>query len=957
MAVSSLKMVSSKISTTVAWLRPRPALNAGIMFLVWILSGLWAPMLAAAQVRSEKKTGGTVEGIVKDQIGDIVVGAQATLKNNQGLDLAITANERGEFKFSGLGPGIYTLAVTYQGFAPDESTVEIGADKALVRKIVVLKPTVAETLVIEERDKVVALDPDKAVGSQILKKEDLEALPDDPDQFHEQLQLLATSSGSAPGQATVTVDGFTEEGRIPPKSAIREVRINPDLFSAEYDKAPYRGGRIEIITQPGAISYNGSAFFAHNDSALNARDAFAATKPHTNTSRYGFEFGGPIVKNKIGFLLDFEGRDINESVPVSAVVLDASFNPTPFSANISDPKRLLIGSARVDWQVNPKSSLTFRYDINDDTLKNQGVGGFALADRAYNTDIRENTFRISETTALSPKTLNEVRAGITFFRTTSQAATTSPALDVLGFFSSGGNSLQLQQQDGTRVEIADNLSYILKKHRIKSGVQVFGRNIHDSNRSNFNGEFLFGGGVAEELDSKGNPVPGTMINITGLEQYRRALLGLPGGTASKYIITKGIPYAKTNQWNGALFTQDEWSIRKNALLSLGLRYEAQSNPTDRGSIAPRLGFAYSPDSKSAWVLRARVGMFYDRIPFTVPLDAAHLNGSNQLQILVPSAPYPDPLAGGVVDTLSPTIREISRDIESPVSFQWQVGFEHQLPHGWKVEMSQSFSRSWHSLLSRNINAPIVTDGVDPTTAPRPFGTNNNIFAFESSGRVKGEVLYVGVSQTKSRRLNLYSGYLYFNFHNTTDSSTTQPQYSYNVDAEWSRPTWMARHRMFAVLLLNMPWKLRASTNLSIASGTPFNITTGIDNNGDGVFTDRPDLVSSSFAGAIVTRFGTFNPNVVNGDLSRNFGTNPARVNLDLDLSRTFALTKSQSSAAGPGSRGTDREYRLTVDVRATNILNYTNVVGLSGVLNSPFFGRANIALPARHIETGLRFSF
>ncbi len=929
--------------------------------LVTLVVGLSLSIGVKAQSRSEGGgVTGTIEGAVKDQAGDVLVGAQAVLKNDRGLRLKATTDQRGEFRFLRVMFGVYSLTITFQGFAPIESMVELSPKKDVFRTSVVLKPTIEETVLVEDSAKIVALDPEKASGSQILKKEDLEALPDDPDQFSNQLQLLATSSGSAPGQATVTVDGFTEEGRIPPKSAIREVRINLDLFSAEYDKAPYRGGRIEIMTQPGAISYHGSAFFAYNNSALNARDAFAATKPQTNTNRYGFEFGGPIIKNRVGFMVNFEGRNINESVPVSAVVLDKDFNASPFSANISNPLQLLIGSARVDWQVNPTSTLTLRYDLNDESRKNQGVGGFALTDRGYNTDVRENSFRASGTTAISPTVYNEARAGITFFRSKSQAESNAPALDVLGYFSSGGASLQLQQQEGHRVEIADNISYIFGKHRLKSGLQAYNRNTRDTNFTNFNGEFLFGGGLAEQLDSSGNPVPGpdgpVMLSINGLEQYRRALLSLPGGTASKFIITSGIPAANINQWNGALFTQDEWSIRKNALLSLGVRYEAQSNPTDRGSVAPRLGLAYSPDKKSSWVLRARAGLFYDRIPFTVPLDAAHLNGSNQKQILITGASYPNPFVSGASDSLSPTIRQIAAGIEAPVSLQWQYAIEHQFPRGWKLEVSHSFSRTWHSLRSRNINAPIVTDGDNPTTAPRPFGDNENILNFESSGRVKGQVLYIGVNQTRSKLLNLYSGYLYFNFHNDTDSSTTQPQSSYNLWAEWARPNWLARHRAFVVLLLNMPWHLKGSSNFSFASGTPFNITTGNDNNGDGAFTDRPGLVSSNFPGAIVTGFGAFNPAAVNGDLPRNFGTNPGRVFLDLDLSRTFALTKSKQSGMGAGSGG-DLQHRVTVNIRATNILNYANVLGLNGVLNSPFFGRANIALPARHIEIGLRFSF
>src|SRR5262249_24487740 len=156
--------------------------------------------------------------------------------------------------------------------------------------------------------------------------------------------------------------------------------------------------------------------------------------------------------------------------------------------------------------------------------------------------------------------------------------------------------------------------------------------------------------------------------------------------------------------------------------------------------------------------------------------------------------------------------------------QWQYGFERQLPRGWKLEYSHSFSRTWHSLITRNINAPIIASGAPDVPSPRPFGIDENILAYESSGLVKGQVVFVGINQTRNKILNLYSGYLFFNFHNNSDGAAREPQYSYNLAAEWARPFWQSRHRAFVVCSLNLPLRLRAFGTVNAASGTPFNIT-------------------------------------------------------------------------------------------------------------------------------------
>jgi hypothetical protein len=243
----------------------------------------------------------------------------------------------------------------------------------------------------------------------------------------------------------------------------------------------------------------------------------------------------------------------------------------------------------------------------------------------------------------------------------------------------------------------------------------------------------------------------------------------------------------------------------------------------------------------------------------------------------------------------------------------------------------------------------VESGGDPLTAPRPFGVRQNILQFESSGSLTGRVLFIGVNQSSHKRVNFFSGYLWFDFHTDADQPLQLPQSSYDLRGEWARPLWQATHRGFLIALINLPGQWRASSELNLASGTPFNITTGRDNNGDGNFNDRPGVTDAGNVKAIATIFGALDPSPINGALRRNSGSNPFNASLDFNLSRTFGF-------GGIGRRN-ERRYQMTFNARANNLLNRANLSGVDGALNSPFFGRPNSALPARRVELGVRFEF
>jgi hypothetical protein len=904
--------------------------------------------LAAARPLQAQTGAPVLSGEVKDQTGAVIIGAQIELLSADAIARVATSDAQGHFRFSELSRGAYQLKVSAQGFALHEEPLD-WRNPVSTPLSITLYPIIKEALTIESEATESGLDPERAAGTQRLTEPELQALPDDPDQLKEQLQQLAASSGSAPGQAIVTVDGFLAGGRLPPKSAIREVRINPNIFAAEYDTPPFRGGRIEITTKPGADAFHGASFFNYNGAALNARDPFAPQRASNQTRRYGLQFGGPVIKKRAGFWLDLEQRDIDEAATVNAVVLDAAWQPAAFTANVAAPKRLLLGSARVDWQFNQAHTLALRYDYNQNRLDNQGIGGFNLLERGFANRQTEQSWRLTETAVVNQRVVNELRVGFTLNRFAQHAASNAPVIAVAGAFTAGGATPQSLDRDERRLELADNLIINAGRHQLKLGAQIFYKHFGEVRADDTPGAYFFGGGLAPHLDASGNLVrDAALLNISGLEQYRRARLGLPGGTPTRFTITRGQPSIALDQWLLAGFVQDEWQLRKNLTASLGLRFEAQTAPTDKASLAPRLGLSYAPDKKQNWVLRARAGIFYDRISEALMLGALRLAGQQQLIIDAPA--FPDPFAGSNAANAIPTVRLLEPSLRPPSSLQARVELERQLPRGWKISASHTWTRGWSELRSRNINAPLVDElHPNPLTAPRPFGVAQNILQFEASGQVHGRVLFVGLNQATNKYFNLFSGYLHFDFLTDADNAFLLPQSSYDLRGEWAQPAWHARHRMFLTTTLNLPWKARAAFSLNATSGTPYNITTGRDNNGDGNFNDRPTVVAASAPRAILTLFGALDPAVVNGTLPRNVGTNPATATLDLNLSRTFAI--GELSAAGEG------RFKLAANVRASNLLNRTNLLGFNGVLVSPFFGRANAAGPARRIEVGLRFSF
>jgi len=920
-----------------------------------------------------------LHGVVSDETGAAIVAATVIIEG-QDQKSTLQTNEQGQYRIARLKPGSYTLTVNAEGFAAFTSQLQLGAERVSAVNVT-LKVTLNEQEEVRDETEKLSTEPDKNLSGITLTGKDLNALPDDPD---EMLAVLRQMAG-ATEDATVYVDGFREGGRLPPKEAIQQIRINSNPFAAQYSEPGF--ARIEIITKPGTNSYHGSFRFDFNDSALDARNAFAATRPAQQIKSYNGVFSGPIIRNRSDLFFNFERREQDDNQVVNATVLDpTTLQPTHFVQTVQTPRVLTNFAIRSNFLATKTTTFGVWYRHTGSDAMNQGLdGGFDLPERGFTQSARDDTLRFSLVSLATEHTVNEFRLELSRRSVNAQALDNQPATIVLDAFSSGSNQSSLSSDViNNNLSFTDDLSYTHNRHVFKFGVRADATRLENVNRANFGGTFTFGADF--DRDQTGNPIldaAGKPITITPLEHYRRTLLGLPGYFPSQFAISQGDPFVGFSQWNMAWYAQDDWRLSPNFTLSYGLRHEFETHLQDKLNFAPRLGIAWAPTSKGT--IRAGAGIFYTYLDTGITLDAIRFDGSNQRQLIIDSPTFfPDiPTTFSSATVQQQTIRIKSAGLNAPYAFISTVSYERQLPLKLLGSIGYTFQRGVHLLRTRDINAP------DPQTGLRPSPDAGPILQFESTGLSTRNELRVTLRTNVNSRLTLFSNYILSSTHSDTDGAYTAPANSFDLADEYGRASFDQRHRFFVGGSITLPWQMRLSPYLFASSGRPFNITTGRDNNLDTLFTDRPAFASLTDPGAIVTSFGVFNPNPGLGDLiiPRNFGEGPGQLTVNLGFSKTFGFGPPPNAQSGNGNRRQNRgggggrgagggrgdaggfgggqdswvdsnhRYNLTLSINAQNMINHTNLAGINGVLTSPLFGLPNQALAPRRVDLVLRFNF
>jgi hypothetical protein len=911
-----------------------------------LTSGLVASLAHAQQ---SCVNGIRVDGTITDPTGAVIPGVQVRATKGE----TATTDTAGHYVLPCIPATSTTLTAQADGFAR-------GTASARARQGGTVHVNLQLAVAAVQSD--VQVNGDSGIDSggdtTTLNTKAVQGLADDPDDFLRQLQVLASDVGGNPSQAMIMVDGFQNSSALPPKNSIASIRINPDLFSAKNKWPPFSGGIIEITTKPGADAFHGAAFFTDSDGIFNATDPFSLTGTPAGRRRYGFELSGPILSKKSGFALALEKRDIDEFNVVNAVTLDANGglgpngNGVPEQQTVSAPQRLWIASARGDWQVTPSEAASLSFSANVNNEGNQGVGGQTLADAGYSSLVSEYDLRFHNAQTISPNIQHETHIGYSWKRTEQTPLSSAPSVQVAGYFLGGGATSQNLNNRERDLDVDDDVTAVHGRHMFAFGVQSLGIFLHDYDPNTFNGAYVFGGGSAPVLDANNNPTSQT-TTISALEQYRRTLLNLAGGSPTTYQVTTGTPLVPLAQWQVNLWAQDTFKLTQKLTVDIGFRYQLQTSPGTFANFGPRVAFAWSPDNKRTWVFHARTGLFAVATDPSDTTNVYRLNGTLQRQTTVYSPNYSAPLT-----PVPGSIQVATTNLFSPTSFQSRsfmsyVDLEHDFAHGWHASGSFLYGEGYGLIRTVNINAPLVASSVgiapDPTAAleaPRPIIPNENIVEYQNSARAAGPALTLTLEQHSYKRFGLLARYGYVNFKADSPGNRT-PQSSYSNKGEWGRLNYERKNSFTLFGTLNLPYKVQTAVQFDVGDGRAYDITTGTDNNGDGNFTDRPSYASAPGSGVYSTRFGLLTTNTVDGNVPANLGTMPGVIHLDMNLSRAFILNPNDKS----------HSRTLTFNVRSANLLNHTNVTAVNTVVSSSALGQAVAAETARRIELGVRLEF
>jgi len=974
-------------------------------------------MLALCAVASfAQQTTTTLRGQVTDEFGGAVVGATVTVTNQSGVEKSAVTNDEGIYVVNGLVPGAYIVRATASGFAVNETQdvqIEAGRREPLNIKLSVTIEEQKVTVSTETRG--VSTESESNANAIVLKGKDLDALPDDPDDLAAALSALAGPS-VGPNGGQIYIDGFTG-GRLPPKEAIREVRVSQNPLNAENDRPGF--GRIDILTRPGYDRWRGSVNFNFNDESMNARNPFAPTRDSFQSRLYGGTLSGPVSAKKSSFFLDFQRREVDDNDVINALVLNSALNPVSFNQTILQPRRFITFSPRFDYAINQNHTIVSRYTYSHSRIGNVGVSGFNLPSRGYETTNTQHTFQITETAVLNPKTINETRFQYVSNKNELNGNNTVPTVQVLDAFTTGGSQVGLSFSQEHRWELQDYVTASwYKNHTFRFGVRLRGVKITDVSRNNFGGTFNFAGGPAPQLDANNNVVLSNgqpvLVNITSLDRFRRTIflrqqgftpaqIAARGGGPTQFTLSGGNAEADVSQVDFGGFFQDEWRLRPNLTLTLGLRYETQSNISSNLNFAPRIFFAWAPGGTSTgtigqfgsgqprFVIRGGFGFFYDRFNETNTLGANRFNGINQQRFNVVD---PTILGGAVFNfdgsvsnvpttaTLAAqpqVINRVANNLQAPSTMISAINVEKQLPYKLTVFALLVSIRQRNNLVFRDINAPLPGN---PTVRPDP--TLGNVFQWESSGYFNMTQFILGVRTQLSRGLTIFANYFTAKTEGNTDcvfqiQGGCFPADSYNINADKGRFAFIPRHNFFLGGTIAIP-KLKLALNPFIIArtGNFFNITTGTDTNGDRVFRERPAFASSSTLPQNLrhTPYGDFdiNPALGTAIIPRNYGVGPGFFSVNLGISRTFgfgdlpgakaavaaaAPTASAGAprgaapsgggsprppgpagAAGPGGAGAEKRYNFTFSVNINNLFNRSNLSSPVGNLASPLFGQS-----------------
>jgi hypothetical protein len=866
----------------------------------------------------------SVSGVVADSTGAIVPGAEVDLLDPAGVVAStIHSDPEGNFQLSAPHAGSYTLVVSEPGFDTVRTPVVLAAPAAIKSGSVPVFPALAPVHIVMPIAAVASTvrvngdtsedltAPEANHDSSVMTAGELKALPIFDNDYVTAMSAFLDTGAADTGGSGLMVDGVEANRATVSASAVQEVRINQDPYSAQY-YWPGRG-QMEIVTKSTADRYHGQFNFLFRDSDLNAQNALAPTKPYETRQTYEGHVTGPVPHlAKTSFLGSFNRVAYNQDSVISATLAPTPDDPTGvFQANVYTPSRDTEFSTRIAHQFKEGTSGYAQYSYQDATALNQNVGGQNLAAAGYNNYFREDDFVAHLDQALSPVLLNQVSIVAERDSTRNANVAEAPSIIVQGdFVGASGQADSLATEYNAR--LYDMMTWTRGRNLLKFGVGAphIDRRVYDDNTNQL-GTYTFGPTLASD---------GVTVLETALQNYA-------ANRPSGYTQNTGDVHFVYHQQEVGGFIQDQFKASQRFSITPGLRYDWQNFlASNKLAFSPRLSFAWLLDQDSKTVLRGGGGIYYDRVGSSPLLDLARYSTARRRALVVSLDPTAEPASGCVpvsaclaLSAVPVNLAQLEPNAKTPYQIQYGLSIERQLGEKATGVVSVYSARGIDSFRSVDINAPTPQSGY--TLRPNPaFG---RIRQMQSEGFWDGSGMDISYRGRLDKYFSGFGRYTWSHYDSDTGGIGWYPQNQYAPNDEWGRASFDRRNRLGMYAMFNSESVFNLSAGIFANAGTPYTATTGTDAYGDDLFNTRPDGVA------------------------RNTETMPSYVDLDLRWGHDFAITPDKG----------DEAPRLGFSAGAFNLLNHPNAAGVDTVETSPDFGEVTSVQPPRRIQLGMRFQF
>jgi hypothetical protein len=666
-----------------------------------------------------------LEGVVEDAQQAVLPGATVTVQNvSTGLLRTVTTDERGRFVVRALPPeGRYKIHVELTGFATEvRENLSFNAGQNAVLNFALKLSTVQETITVAGEAPVVQTT--SAEVSSTIDQRAFETLPVKERNYFRLLTLDSNVVATGTGSNAVNVgggevwnfgtyvDGTNNHSkwltlqRAPQLGSsgfaietVKEVQLITNQFSAEF--GGHSAGVSSMVTKSGTNSVSGSGFVMIRPGQLDSRPPLSQVRAPYKQQQFGGTVGGPIVRDHIFYFGSYERRRERSSVPVTSAARPAGVN------TVETPADEHQGHFKGDIRFSEKNSLGVRYNMVRWKKDNES-GGLNLPGTGFNWDNNVDTVHGNFLSVVSDRFLNEVRGQ--FSRYVDRRAAKCDCVSIVR----QGYSVEGGYDQGTwgvlpekTYDISDTVSLWMGNHTIKAG----GSFTYDVTEQLFqplqNGQYSFTSGTAT--------APFQFVQSFALTPEARLMF------PKAYVL--------------AGYLQDDWRVRNNLTLNLGVRYDVEiikdipdwPAGTDANNIDPRVGFAWDPRGDQKWAVRGGFGRFTQQHPiFTIVKGGVGGRNGQVTVLLSPTDPlfpaFPNPLPAFPPGAVLPprNIQEISPDLENEHAWNASIGFQRQLGPRTSVSVDANVNRGTkHGFLDVNQPTPFPKDVLNAALSANP----------------------------------------------------------------------------------------------------------------------------------------------------------------------------------------------------------------------------------------------